>query len=135
MGKISVFNSYLKNLHRQNERGDAREESFYPALKEMLESKAAESGLDKLHLTPLPRPTEADNSDLRLWDGEHIEIVMLICPAALNVLKTAPPEENLIINNGFSCIISRSNTKIRFLYVFMSVSERNYLIWRRPDAI
>ncbi len=51
--------------------GDAREESFYPALEEML------SGIGRCdrqkargHVTTLPRPTEGGNPDFRLWNGK-----------------------------------------------------------------
>ncbi len=145
MGKTGIFKSYLKNLHRQNRQGDSREESFYPALSDMLEEKAGNAGLENIHVTTLPTATEGGNPDFRLWDGsqhiigyieakkpteenldrieqseqlkryrdtfpnllltnflefrlyrdgQRVETVMLARPVALNVLKTAPPEEN-----------------------------------------
>ncbi len=73
MGKAAIFKGYLGNLHRQARQGDSREESFYPALKEMLEGKAAGSGLKNIHVTSLPSATDAGNPDFRLWDGsQHI---------------------------------------------------------------
>ncbi len=53
-------------------RGDAREESFYPTLiKALLEQAAAALGKGSIHVTVLPKRTEAGNPDFRLWDGQQ----------------------------------------------------------------
>ena len=49
--------------------GDAREESFYPALADMLDEVADATGRTHVHVTTLPRPTEGGNPDFRLWNG------------------------------------------------------------------
>ena len=49
--------------------GDAREESFYPALADMLKGMADATGRTHVHVTTLPRPTEGGNPDFRLWNG------------------------------------------------------------------
>ncbi len=51
-------------------RGDAREESFYPALAGMLKAVASATGRTHVHVTTLPRPTEGGNPDFRLWNGK-----------------------------------------------------------------
>ncbi len=63
----TIFLTYLKNLAAVARQGDAREESFYPALADMLKEIAA--GKTDVHVTTLPRPTEGGNPDFRLWNG------------------------------------------------------------------
>ncbi len=61
---------YLANLHALMQRGDAREESFYPSLKSLIENLAAELGKKQIDVTVLPKKTEAGNPDFRVWDGK-----------------------------------------------------------------
>jgi hypothetical protein len=49
--------------------GDAREESFYPGLADMLAEVAQASGRAHVRVTTLPKPTDAGNPDFRLWNG------------------------------------------------------------------
>jgi hypothetical protein len=68
-----MLKTYLTRLHEVAMRGDAREESFYAPLSELLSAYAARSGLSKIHVTTLPKQTEAGNPDFRVWDGkQHI---------------------------------------------------------------
>ena len=68
-----MLKTYLKKLHDISERGDAREESFYAPLASLLEGYAEKAGLKKVHITTLPKQTEAGNPDFRVWDGkQHI---------------------------------------------------------------
>ncbi len=69
MTKKRIFNKYLANLCEIALRGDAREESFYPALAEMLAEVAHAEGRQHIHVTTLPKATDAGNPDLRLWNG------------------------------------------------------------------
>ena len=69
----TIFSSYLSDLAAVAHQGDAREESFYPALAEMLKHIAKATGRTSTHVTTLPRPTDGGNPDFRLWDGKaHI---------------------------------------------------------------
>jgi len=65
----AIFSTYFKNLTDVARQGDAREESFYPALAEMLKEMACSAGKTDVHVTTLPRPTEGGNPDFRLWNG------------------------------------------------------------------
>ena len=65
----ALFTAYLKDLHAVAQQGDAREESFYPALAEMLQTAADQSGRKHVRVTTLPKPTDAGNPDFRLWNG------------------------------------------------------------------
>ncbi len=65
----SYFNTYLNTLRDVIGKGDAREESFYSALAELIRQVTKESGYPDIQVTILPRPTEAGNPDFRIWDG------------------------------------------------------------------
>ncbi|MCX7854973.1 MAG: DUF559 domain-containing protein [Anaerolineae bacterium] len=64
------LHSYLHAIADLTRRGDATEESYYPALKDLLEAVAGEQGR-AVQVTVLPKPTEAGNPDFRIWDGSH----------------------------------------------------------------
>ncbi len=61
---------YLKELAEQERRGDAREESYYPALKALLERAAAPAGRPGVRVTVMPRRTPGGDVDLQVW-GER----------------------------------------------------------------
>jgi hypothetical protein len=62
--------SYLQDIAGITQHGDAREESYYPALKSLLEA-LAQTQRKAIQVTVLPKPTEAGNPDFRVWDGSH----------------------------------------------------------------
>jgi hypothetical protein len=64
-----LFSAYFKELSNVARQGDAREESFYPALADMLKAMADEMGRTHVRVTTLPKPTDAGNPDFRLWNG------------------------------------------------------------------
>ena len=68
-------------MHRQ---GDAREESFYPALADMLGEMARAAGKTHIHVTTLPKPTEGGNPDFRLWNGSD---------RIVGYIEAKPPKE------------------------------------------
>ena len=68
-------------MHRQ---GDAREESFYPVLADMLGGMARATGKTNIHVTTLPRPTEGGNPDFRLWNGRD---------RIVGYIEAKPPKE------------------------------------------
>jgi len=68
-----MLKSYLKNIFKIANQGDAREESYYSTLESLLEETAQSFGKTKIHITTLPKTTEAGNPDFRIWDGkQHI---------------------------------------------------------------
>lgn len=69
MADKRLFGAYLKGLHAIAQQGDAREESYYPALAGMLSAMAEATGRKHIHVTTLPKATDAGNPDLRLWNG------------------------------------------------------------------
>ena len=68
-----MLKPYLKNLYQIAKRGDATEESYYSALAGLLREYAESTGKRNIHITTLPKKTEAGNPDFRIWDGkQHI---------------------------------------------------------------
>ena len=69
----AILVTYLNDLQKIINRGDAREESFYHCLKDMIEAYAKLSKISKCEVGILPKTTEAGNPDFRVWDGKaHI---------------------------------------------------------------
>jgi len=68
-----VLKAYLKKIFEITNRGDAREESYYSALEGLLKEYAESLRKRNVHITTLPKKTEAGNPDFRVWDGkQHI---------------------------------------------------------------
>jgi len=65
-----LLKAYLKEITQTTIRGDAREESYYGTLEDLLESFPLEKSR-KTQVTTLPKQTEAGNPDFRVWDGEN----------------------------------------------------------------
>lgn len=87
MRRDGLFKDYLKELGSIAQRGDAREESFYLALKDLIERVAREAGHASVQVTPQPRPTEAGNPDFRVWDGQD---------RVIGYIEAKPPERDLL---------------------------------------
>ncbi|SRR5579875_136162 len=68
-----MLKPYLKRVYEIASRGDAREESYYSTLEELLCEYGESIGKKNIHVTTLPKRTEAGNPDFRIWDGnQHI---------------------------------------------------------------
>ena len=68
-----MIKSFLKELSKIANRGDAREESFYGVLVGLLKAFAEKTNKKNVFITTLPKKTEAGNPDFRIWDGkQHI---------------------------------------------------------------
>jgi len=66
----NLWHTYLSAIAELTERGDAREESYYSALEELVAGFAQARGRT-VQITVVPKPTEAGNPDFRIWDGSH----------------------------------------------------------------
>lgn len=66
-----MLKAYLKRLFEVAQTGDAREESYYSSLEELLKAFADSTGKKHIHITTLPKKTEAGNPDFRVWDGRQ----------------------------------------------------------------
>ncbi|MEW6185394.1 MAG: type ISP restriction/modification enzyme [Thermodesulfobacteriota bacterium] len=68
-----MLKEYFTRLHEIAGQGDAREESYYPALEQLLTRFTETRRKPSVHITTLPKRTEAGNPDFRVWDGhQHI---------------------------------------------------------------
>jgi predicted helicase len=81
-----MIDAYIKKVAFTTKRGDAREESYYPALAELLENFSETQRHKKVHVTVLPKKTEAGNPDFRVWDGKHSQV---------GYVEGKPPHANL----------------------------------------
>jgi len=66
-----LLEQYLKNLTNTFQRGDAREESYYANLDELIKKTATFLKVNNIDVTILPKKTEAGNPDFRIWDGKN----------------------------------------------------------------
>lgn len=87
MSQTKLFQVYLDNLTNINRAGDAREESFYPALKGLIENVAQKTRRSAVQVTIQPRPTEGGNPDFRVWDGTS---------RIVGYIEAKPPTEELL---------------------------------------
>ncbi|MFQ3611873.1 MAG: type ISP restriction/modification enzyme, partial [Fimbriimonadales bacterium] len=114
---------YFEALFQTASQGDAREESFYPALKTLLEQVAHSNGFHDLRVTILPTRTEGGNPDFRIWNGkdhivgyveakkptvEHLD--QLEGSEQLQRYRTTFP--NLILTNFFEFRLYRNGERI-----------------------
>src|SRR5690554_3291680 len=66
-----ILQFYIREIAGKLEKGDAREETFYPALEKLISKTAAVLEQKNSAVTTLPKKTEAGNPDFRIWDGNH----------------------------------------------------------------
>ncbi len=66
-----MIKEYLKNLQTTMNRGDAREESYYKHLENLIKVYTEANNIKKIDVTILPKKTEAGNPDFRIWDGKY----------------------------------------------------------------
>jgi hypothetical protein len=65
----TTADNYFRTLFDAGRHGDAREESFYAPLADLVCAMAEFHGTTGLTVTTLPKQTEAGNPDFRVWDG------------------------------------------------------------------
>ena len=99
-------------MHRQ---GDAREESFYRALADMLGEMARAAGKTNIHVTTLPRPTEGGNPDFRLWNGSD---------RIVGYIEAKPPKEERLDS------IQNTEQLKRYRSTFPNLILTNFLEFR-----
>lgn len=67
----SIVETYLDGLREVERRGDAREESFYPCLRELILACAERLGRRGVAVTVIPRKTSSCLLDLQVWQGSE----------------------------------------------------------------
>jgi len=114
-----MLKSYLENIFEITNQGDAREESYYATLAALMNKLAESFGKGKIHITTLPKSTEAGNPDFRIWDGrQHIVgYIEAKAPTIENLDSIEETEQlkryrntfpNLILTNFFEFRLYRS---------------------------
>ncbi|MFP5286087.1 MAG: DNA methyltransferase, partial [Thermoanaerobaculia bacterium] len=63
---------YLDRVFETERRGDAREESFYPLLLDLLDWYAAHRGRRDVRVTMIPRKTRSCFLDFQVWRGHRV---------------------------------------------------------------
>ncbi|MCK4396731.1 N-6 DNA methylase [candidate division WOR-3 bacterium] len=118
-----MLKSYLKEIFKVAMQGDAREESFYSSLEGLLREYSESVGRGKIHITTLPKKTEAGNPDFRVWDGKQHIVGYIEAKAPtveyLDQIETTEQLKryrhifpNLILTNFFEFRLYRNGTLI-----------------------
>ncbi|HIJ70854.1 MAG TPA: N-6 DNA methylase [Planctomycetes bacterium] len=110
-----MLKTYMNEIFKVAQRGDAREESYYNTLSTLMGSFAQSINRSKTEVTVQPKRTEAGNPDFRIWDGrQHI----------VGYIEAKPPtEENLDK-------IAESQQLKRYLNSFANVILTNFFEFR-----
>ena len=111
----AIFTKYLKDLAATARYDDAREESFYPALGDMLRELALATGRKHVDVTTLPRPTEGGNPDFRLWNGKD---------QIIGYIEAKKPTEERLND------VEETEQLKRYLYTFPNLILTNFLEFR-----
>lgn len=109
-----MIDTYIKKIASITKRGDAREESYYPALAALLEEFSETERKKKAHVTVLPKKTEAGNPDFRVWDGKHSQV---------GYIEAKPPTVNLDI-------VETSEQLKRYISIFPNLILTNFYEFR-----
>jgi hypothetical protein len=113
--KRHVFNQYLQGLVEVALRGDAREESFYSTLRDLVTKVAEATNHTRVHITTLPKKTEAGNPDFRVWNGKD---------RIIGYIEAKNPTEERLNE------VERSEQLQRYLETFPNLILTNFLEFR-----
>ena len=109
-----MIDTYINKIASITKRGDAREESYYSALAALLEEFSETKRKKKVHVTVLPKKTEAGNPDFRVWDGKHSQV---------GYVEAKPPTVNLDV-------IETSEQLKRYISIFPNLILTNFYEFR-----
>lgn len=118
-----MLKSYVKRIFEVAKRGDAREETYYSCLEELLKNYADSIGKKQTHVTTLPKKTDAGNPDFRVWDGKQsiVGYIEAKLPTEENLLQIEHTDQlkrylktfpNLILTNFFEFRLYRDGQLI-----------------------
>jgi hypothetical protein len=149
MNPRAIFTDYFKALHVVAQQGDAREESFYPALAQMLQAVAQATHRTHIRVTTLPKPTESGNPDFRLWNGTDriVGYVEAKNPTAERLDETEESDQlrryrdtfpNLILTNFFEFRLYRNGERVETVVAarpFVLTRLRAAPVVEKPDEL
>jgi predicted helicase len=118
-----MLKPFLKRIYEIANRGDAREESYYSILEGLLKEYTESVGKRNIHITTLPKKTEAGNPDFRIWDGQQhiVGYIEAKAPTVENLDQIQESEQlkryrhtfpNLILTNFFEFRLYRNGNLI-----------------------
>jgi hypothetical protein len=118
-----MIDTYIKKIIAAiTKHGDAREESYYSALATLLEDFSLTKRKKTVHVTVLPKKTEAGNPDFRVWDGKHSQIGYIeakLPEANLDHIETTDQLKrylstfpNLILTNFYEFRLYRNRQRV-----------------------
>ncbi|MBW1702444.1 MAG: DNA methyltransferase, partial [Deltaproteobacteria bacterium] len=123
-----MLKPYLKKISEITKQGDAREESYYSVLEGLLKDYAESASKKNIHITTLPKKTEAGNPDFRIWDGKQhiVGYIEAKAPNIENLDRIEHSEQlkryrhtfpNLILTNFFEFRLYRDGVLIEKVLV------------------
>jgi len=123
-----MLKSYLTRIFDVAKRGDAREESYYSSLEELLRNYTLSINKKQVHVTTLPKKTDAGNPDFRIWDGKQQIIGYIEAKAPtteyLDQVETSGQLKrylhifpNLLLTNFFEFRLYRHGTLIDKVFI------------------
>ncbi len=86
-----MLKTYFNRILDIAKPGDATEQSYYSSLEELLKSYAVSINKKQVHVTTIPKKTDAGNPDLR--KGALIDKILIRRPYVVHKPKTIPPLE------------------------------------------
>ena len=126
MNPRTLFKNYLQEIAAVALRGDAREESFYSTLSGLLGEVAEATGRSKVHVTTLPKSTEAGNPDFRVWNGMD---------RIIGYIEAKPPTEERLDQIEDSEQLRRYRSTFPNLILTNFLEFRLYLNGERTESV
>ncbi|MEK7397130.1 MAG: N-6 DNA methylase [Candidatus Poribacteria bacterium] len=131
---MEILKPYLQRLCEIASHGDAREESYYSAVEELLKEYAKLADKKDVQVTTLPKKTEAGNPDFRIWDGkQHIVGYIEAKAPSVNLDSIQNSEQikryldtfpNLVLTNFLEFRLFRDGELIDKCNISYSISQK-----------
>ncbi|MBU0763514.1 MAG: adenine methyltransferase [Bacteroidetes bacterium] len=130
-----MLKEYLNNIQVSINQGDAREESYYTHLDNLIRNFVNKNKIKKADITILPKKTEAGNPDFRIWDGiNHITgYIEAKDPSITNLDRIEESEQlkryrstfpNIILTNFYEFRLYRDGEPVKKVSVGRPVLAR-----------
>ena len=126
-----MIESYLREIKKIYEKGDTREESFYPILKDFLSSFSKKYLNFDIDVRILPKQTEAGNPDIKIWKDKneiigYVEVKDLSKDNLTEIEKSEQLERyrkafsNLVLTNLFEFRLYRNGNLVDKMEIIRS---------------